>query len=176
MNKSTLLIFVLVASGQWLSAQKIEVEKRVPEQEFPAVAIEWLGGHFDGRKCKRYYLESDGDTTNFEAKFKWQGECYSVEFFKNGSLKDIEKQVDFKTIPATAQAKINERFRQDFKKSKVKKVQEQTLPGQAGHRYEIEVKGKNSDGTAYFEYLFEEDGKLLKSRKILLPPNNITLY
>lgn len=176
MKKITWLTFLLMAAGQWLFAQKIEVEKRVPEDELPVAALELLNERFDARKCKRYYLESDGDTTNFEAKFKWQGECYSVEFFKNGQLKDIEKKVDFKKIPPATQAKINERFRQDFKKFKVKKVQEQTMPGQNGRRYEIEVKGKNDEGTAYFEFLFEETGNLVERRKIILPSNNINLY
>ena len=176
MKKTALLIFFLAALAQCFFAQKIEVEKRIPEREFPTKAIEWLNGDFQGRKCERYYLESDGDTTNFEAKFKWQNERYSVEFFKNGDLKDIEKQVDFKIIPAAVQLKITGRFQQDFKKFKVKKVQEQTLPGQPGQRYEIEMKGKNDEGTAFFEYLFEEDGSLLLRRKIELPSNNITLY
>jgi hypothetical protein len=176
MKKPALLFFLLAAFGQWVFAQKIEVEKRVSEQEFPAAAINRLDQDFQGRKCTRHYLESDGDTTNFEAKFKWQGERYSVEFFKNGELKDTEKQVDFKKITAVAQEKINGRLRQDFKKFKVKKVQEQTLPGLPGHRFEIEVKGKNSEGAGYFEYLFEENGSLIRSRKIILPSNNITLY
>lgn len=170
------IFFLLAPQVQALFAQKTEVEKRIPEKSFPGNALLWLNAEFAQRKCLRYYLETDGDTTNFEAKFKWQGERYSVEFFKNGLLKDIEKQIRFKDIPASTQAVIQEKFQRVFKKFKVLKVQEQTLPNTPGKRYEIEVKGKNDSGTALFEYLFEADGRLVLSRQIILPPNNITLY
>lgn len=170
------LIFLLSLQVQALFAQKTEVEKRIPEKSFPGDALLWLNAEFAQRKCLRYYLETDGDSTNFEAKFKWQGERYSVEFFQSGVLKDIEKQIRFNDIPASVQAEIHEKFRQDFKKFKVLKVQEQTLPNISGKRYEIEIKGKNDRGTALFEYLFEADGRLVLSRQIILPPNNITLY
>ncbi len=176
MKKSSLFIFLLAAFGQTLLAQKIEMEKRIPEQEFPPAAIDWLNDKFSDRKCNRFFLESDGDTTNFEAKFKWQKSCYSVEFLNDGSLKDIEKQVKFKEIPAAVQTSINKQFQEDFKKFKLKKVQEQTLPGRLEKRYEVEIKGKNDEGTAFFEYLFESDGRLVMRQKIILPTNNITLY
>lgn len=174
--KNFFWILFLALQVQALFAQKTEVEKRIPEKSFPGDALLWLNAEFAQRKCLRYYLETDGDITNFEAKFKWQGERYSVEFFKNGVLKDIEKQISFKDIPDSAQAGIHEKLRRDFKQFKVLKVQEQTLPNISGKRYEMEIKGKNDSGTALFEYLFEADGRLVLSRQIILPPNNITLY
>ncbi|MCB0683253.1 MAG: hypothetical protein KDC32_20470, partial [Saprospiraceae bacterium] len=59
---------------------------------------------------------------------------------------------------------------------KVKKVQVQTVPHDPDPRYEIELKGRNAAGAAFFEYLFSAGGNLLQRRKILLPPNHITLY
>lgn len=146
------------------------------ESEFPPTALSYLEEQYPDHGRTRYFLESGSDSVNFETKFKWQGSCYSIEFFKDGSLKDTEKQVKYASLEAGLMEVLNDRFRQDFKKWKVKKVQEQTLPGRPGLRYEIEVKGKSEEGWAFFEYLFEADGPLVLKRKIILPSNNITLY
>jgi Zn-finger protein len=159
-----------------LNAQKLEVEKRVRQDEFPKPALEYLDLHFEGKKCTRFFREYHADTTNYEAKFKWQKQRYSVEFLVNGTLKDIEKQVPFSALPTVGREKISAQWAKDFRKFKVVKCQEQTLPNRPEKRYEIEVKGKDADGMAFYEYLFEANGNLVKRQKIILPSNNITLY
>ena len=173
MKHLALLLLLLPA---WLPAQKIEIEKRVRQRDFPAEALSRLDRDFPERKCTRYYLESDQDSTNYEAKFKWMGNRYSVEFFRDGRLKDTEKQIGWGEVAAGPQALIEAQFQHDFSHFKVKKVQVQTVPHDPDPRYEIELKGRNAAGAAFFEYLFSAGGNLLQRRKILLPPNHITLY
>lgn len=170
----SMALFTALATG--LFGQKIEIEKKVSPEEFPAAALEYLNERYPDRGRTRHFLESGSDSTNFEAKFKWQGHCFSIEFFQDGKLKDSEREVKFAALPADLQQQVAARFQRDFKKFKVKKVQEQTLPGSSEPNYEIVVKGKAPDGRAFFEYLFAADGSVVLSQKIILPSNNITLY
>ena len=168
---------LVLFTSQSLSAQKIEVEKKVPPGQFPPPALRYLDENYADRGRTRHYLEAGSDTTKFEAKFKWQGVCYSVEFFEDGSLKDTEKEIDFDDIPAGPRQKMQEVFDADFQKAKVKRVQQQTLPGSPALRYELEVKGKtHPGGWAMWEYLFTAAGDVVRKDKIILPSNNILLY
>ena len=122
----------------------------------------------------KYYQEFAVDTMTYEAKFRWRDYLYSVKFYPDGALFDIEKKVNFHSLPEEVQAKIKEKWQQDFKKFRVSKCQEQT--SDAGLRYEIEMKGKKQGDTAFYEYLFEADGAFVKRSKIFLRPNDVTLY
>jgi hypothetical protein len=157
-------------------AQKVEVEKRISEKEFPVLAKTWLSENFNDATHMRFFREYTSDTTNYEAKFCWKKNRYSVEFLKTGQLKDIEKSIPFSEVPEPGRAVIRQVLQADFSKYKIIKCQEQTRPGHPGRRYEMELKGKKSSQTRLYEYLFEEDGRLVLSRKIVLPSNNITLY
>lgn len=158
-------------------AQKREAEKRIPAKRFPSLALGLLSDRFPSSTCKKYYLEMNGPDSSYEAKFKWEGAKYSVEFLPDGSLMDIEKKVTFTELIPAFRAAVEQQFGHDFKRYKVKKCQEQTRPGFQGKRYELEVEGKPISGkAAVFEYLFEENGALVQRREVLLPSNDINLY
>ena len=157
-----------------LFGQKIEVEKRIKKSEFPTVAETFIKEKFSEKKRIKYFKEINGDTIHYEAKFKSDGYCYSVEFFDNGQLEDIEKKIQENELPAATQKNINDYFARHYKKYKIKKIQEQT--GHGTTRYEIEAKGKDQSGTYLYEFLFSETGLFIQRQKIILPSNNITLY
>ena len=173
----TLLLFLLIACfPASISAQKIEVEKKIPRAEFPAEALKFLEEKFPGKKNSRFFLESGADTINYEAKSKWRGDCFSVEFLQDGKWKDTEMEVAFKGLTPSLQESVAAVLSESFSKFKVKRVQEQSMPGRLELRYEMEIKGKGPEGWGMWEYLFTSDGQLVEKQRILLPSNNITLY
>ncbi len=157
-------------------AQKMEVEKRVSKDEFPAPALQFLTKEYPGLRKDRYFKEFEGDTTNFEAKFCWQKERYSIEFQVDGSLKDIEKQVKFSSIPSEIRKLISQELDASFKKWRVSRCQVQQVPGRIEQWYEIEIKGKDHTGAVQYEYLFDDQGILVRKREIILPSNLINQY
>lgn len=163
-------------AGPTLFAQKIEVEKRISRNAFPSASLQWLVKEFPGLRKDKYYKEYHADTINYEAKFCWKKERYSVEFLKDGSLKDIEKQIKFTSIHSDIRQKITARLDSDFKRWKVSRCQEQQVSGIDLLRYEIEVKGSDQTGVVMFEYLFDEAGSLLEKQKILMPATLINQY
>lgn len=82
----------------------------------------------------------------------------------------------YKSLPETLRQEIEQRLDSDFKKWKVDRLQEQTLPGDAEKRYEIVIKGKDETGATKYEYLFGSDGTVIRKLKILLPSNLINQY
>ncbi len=157
-----------------LSAQKVEREKRVDSSEFPSLALDYLDKHFEGRRKVKLYQETSTDSITYEAKLKWNKSRYSVEFFSNGQLMDIEKLINFRDIPSFAKEKITQHWKEHFQKYKITRCQEQT--SDKGLRYEIEVNGKDKEGRALYEYLFDEKGAFIQKREILLRTTDMTLY
>lgn len=177
MLKNLLFYLFFLASLPFAFAQKQEVERRIPAKQFPVAAQALLADSFPDAACTKYFLEINEADTTYEAKFKWQRAYFSVEFQPSGSLKDIEKRVKFNGLPASVQVNINRQFDNDFIKYRIKKCQEQTLPGVVRKRYEIELEGRPRTGqTSVFEYLFEEDGSMIQRQKVFLPTNDINLY
>lgn len=169
-----LVIIGILPSVIFAQTQKKEVEQRIPSGDFPPLARKHIEKDFPNAKRLKFYREITNDTISFEAKFCSEKNWYSVEFTPEGKLLDIEKKVKFRTIPEATQTQIKKRWDQDFKKYRVKKCQEQT--SSLGIRYEIEVRGRGSEGTAFYEYLFAADGTFLQKREIVLRSSDVTLY
>ncbi|PHN05525.1 hypothetical protein [Flavilitoribacter nigricans] len=176
-----LMMTVLFLSGMFggtatqLLAQKVEMEERVSADEFPPDALREVRVRYpNGRRMKLYRERSNADSLTYEAKLLADGYWYSVEFFPDGSLLDIEKKIKFSSLPTTVRGRIQTRWQEDFRKYKVVKCQEQRADGTI--RYEIEVRGKGAERTAFYQYLFRADGTFVHLEKIALRPSDMTLY
>lgn len=167
------LLFICLANLASM-AQKIEFEKRIPADAFPNKALEQIEQDFPYAKKLKLYQEISSDSITYEAKFCYNRARYSVEFFEDGKLMDIEKKIKYNTIPAEARKTIEQQWNQDMRRFKVVKCQEQTST--LGIRYEIEVKGKAENNMDYYEYLFEADGTFVQKSKIILRPTDMNLY
>ena len=157
------------------TAQKFEMERRISKKKFPTASLNYLQEHFPEVEKIKYFLEKNrDDIIHFEAKFRYQDEYYSVEFYENGNLQDVEKKIVFGAIEQNIQSFIRNQWAADFKRYAIVKCQEQKALDKL--RYEIEVKGKNRYGTAYYEYLFESDGSFVRREMIILTPDDMVLY
>ena len=170
------LLFLVITTGQTTGAfsQKVEIEKRISQEAFPKQALQLVETDYPEAKKLKFYRERSADSTTFEAKFCFEKHRYSVEFNPDGDLLDIEKKIKFKTLPEPTQEAFEAKWSEDFKRFRVSKCQEQT--SSKGIRYEIEVKGKSSQGTDFYEYLFESDGTFIQRQKIILRPSDMSLY
>jgi len=155
-------------------AQKYEMERRVDPADFSPAAHRYLQENFQEGKKIRYYREVSQQGESFEAKFRWKGQRYSVEFGAEGDLQDVEREVPYRSLPDNVRRQIEMRWEEDFRKHRVDRTQEQQVGARL--RYELIVRGKESGGVSYFEYLFEDDGAFVDRQRIVLPPNDIIFY
>ncbi|WP_299366086.1 hypothetical protein [Winogradskyella sp.] len=178
------LLFVLLCFGQLVLGQtKNEKEKRIKLSAFPITAqniIETLPKH-----CKRinFYKETDGEKLSFEAKFKYKGKRYSLEFSDQGLIEDLEVLTKFKAVETSIKTRIKDYFKSSYTKHKVIKVQEQyvfdsqfepsqfitqVLSQDSGivPNFEIIAEVKANKQRHLREFTFNKDGALLSFKTI----------
>lgn len=120
------LLFVILCFGQFVLCQtKNEKEERVSLSEFPEAAQKVI--KVLPEQCKRinFYKETDGEKHSFEAKFKYKGKRYSLEFSQQGIIEDLEITTKFKTLNESIKTKINAYFTSNYTKHKHIKIQQQ---------------------------------------------------
>ncbi|HKK87245.1 MAG TPA: hypothetical protein VJ917_00260 [Saprospiraceae bacterium] len=164
-----LLLFSFIGFGQ-----KLEIEKRIRQDDFPVKAIQYLEENYGLEGKIKWYTEESGEQKSYEAKFSREQQLYSVEFYEDGSLMDVEIEISYEDIPAESRSLIEKKWDHDFRKSRVRRVQQQE--SELGRRYEIIVRGKKDKNTELYEYLFESDGQFVKSLMILARPDDLNLY
>jgi hypothetical protein len=156
-------------------AQKFEIERRVSAKDIPAGIPELLEERFPERRRVKYYKEQSDQGLFFEAKFCLEKSLFSVKFFPDGSLKNIERKIPFKAIPADIAANMQEGLEGYFLRSRIVKVQEQ-LENSLVVGYEMEIKGKSKDHLGLFEAYFDSSGNLKNIRTIENPPNDFMFF
>lgn len=182
-------LFFFVSFG--LAGQtKFEKEERVKAEEFPKEAIGLLKTVLLPKKIK-YYKEQSDKGISYEAKFKHNGFFFSVEFSSDGNLEDIEAEIT--QLPKQAQLAIDEYLSKEFTKYKLKKIQRQFIKTPEDDplpvlktalvnahsptvNYELIVRAKATSGWEQLEMLFNANGKLISSKKIVPTPYEHILY
>ena len=185
------IISILFCSNANLFAQqKREFEKKINEQDVPIKAVDFVKRSFVKTRGLNWYEELSSGKQSFEAKFKYNGKWYSVEFDPNGLIEDIEIRMKISELPQELQSKLLSYLNSNYQKHKFIKIQEQWSGkerammkavqtkdlSQITIRYEIEFYGKNEQEDAMWEGLFDQGGNLIERREIILRPTDNLLY
>jgi hypothetical protein len=164
---------------------KQEMERPISKRDMPERAIQLLEPFLENTRQVKFYQESDGEQTSYEAKFLWQQKTLSIEFFNNGKLMDIEQLITFEEVEASAIKEIASYFKNNFSRHKITKTQRQFTAEKRRDnseevieefldndwedltiRYEIIARVKGSDMFGAYEFLFDQEGKLMQKRAI----------
>lgn len=162
---------------------KQEVEKSISRDEMPNNALVLINQFWNEQKKADFYREFDGEKISYEAKLKWEGHQYSIEFDEQGSLSDIEQLIEFNEIPETLRNTITVEIEQQYSKFRINRVQRQFLSEGADEelltrllngnyeglniRYELEIDGQSESDFGSFELLFNNNGQQIQKRKIV---------
>ena len=112
---------------------------------------------------------------------------YSVEFSEDGQLEDIELLVKEVDIPGDSWGSMQQYFKDNFKKFRIKKIQQQYpfLPGSTPQKtirnafqnllipelnYEVIVSGKEENIYSEYEILFDASGNFISIRTSIPAP------
>ncbi|MEB2781016.1 hypothetical protein U3A58_11485 [Algoriphagus sp. C2-6-M1] len=186
-----ILLFYGMITESSFAQVKIEREFGIKENEVPKEARDWLYDAFESTRRIKWYKEVFESGYSYEAKFKLQGEFYSVEFDSIGRIQDVEVELDFEKLPSDLQNGLKAYLSTDYKSSDIKRIQiqysgesddledffdENRLEGILT-RYEIEYIGPDENGASeLWEGLFSEDGQLIQKRKIILTPSENLIF
>ncbi|MEL6809936.1 MAG: hypothetical protein AAFP76_01225 [Bacteroidota bacterium] len=184
------LLSILVIAPM-ASQGKEEYEKRIKPQDFPTQASQLLKDSGLNIDRLKYYKEVDGDHRSFEAKFKYEGRRYSVEFDDQGILEDIEIDRKKRAIPKSTVQPITEYLNDTYVKWKIEKIQiqypndgnaEEVLNSalqmitDAPTNIELIVVTKSEGKLSWFEYLFSKEGILLNKRPVIRRSYDFLLF
>ena len=161
--------------------EKIEKESRIDLTVVPKNAQSFISDLALDNKIK-WYLEQGINQTTIEAKFKHNGKKYSVEFDSIGNIEDIEVEISWKDLEAGVKESIKKQLDLNCLKHKINKIQTQYLGNSKNlsflfkqnsntqkleTNYELIVRCNQENEVNLFEYLFNHQGKLISTSKII---------
>jgi len=194
MRGTVFLLLLLVNLILIAQNPKKEIEHVIDKSEMPAKAVELIHDWIEEGKKVRFYRERDLDQMSFETKFIWKGSRYSVEFYEEGRLMDVEKIIGLEDIDSQTQTAIKKALSEQFEKYKIRKIQrqftgkgmsdeeivEKLMEGETEQltiKYEIVVDGREHSGDmGPYEMRFDSLGKKLVERKIIRRSLDNLLY
>lgn len=178
----TFIIFFYAFAGTGISQVKFEKEIRLESEYVPQIAQNLIDSMGFYKKIK-WYKEIGLKQVTVEAKTKYEGHWYSIEFAENGEFEDVEVELKMRELPQATQTAIEQYLQSIFEKYCIRKVQVQYTgePKAITHfvrnrkaddaiqkKYELVVASKVNKTFKTFEYLFSEKGEYLKKVEILL--------
>lgn len=184
MKYKHMLIFMVLAfaKAEFTKAQsteKIEKEEKITLDLIPKSMEKAVVEIGYARKKVRYYRETDGEKVSYEAKLRYRGKKYSIEFNENGILEDVEIDTRKRKISKEALLNIESVLDTMARKYLIEKIQEQYL---AKHKtttqvkenisnnkidnYELIVAFKDKRTIYRKEMLFDKKGNLISLRDV----------
>jgi len=184
MYKFKFLIFLIVffVSYNLFAQDKFEKESRIKPKDVPSKALSFIDSLKMDTKVK-WYLEEGLNKKSIEAKYKQNKVSYSIEFDSLGMIEDIEIEVNWGDLESSLRESISSQLQQNCSSHRIEKVQRQFTGSEndlftllntriifehLNINYEIIVRCKQLNEVDLFEYLFNNNGKLISTSKIVL--------
>ena len=184
MYKFKFLIFLIVffVSYNLFAQDKFEKESRIKPKNVPSKALSFIDSLKMDTKVK-WYLEEGLNKKSIEAKYKQNKVSYSIEFDSLGKIEDIEIEVNWGDLESSLRESISSQLQQNCSSHRIEKVQRQFTGSEndlftllntriifehLNINYEIIVRCKQLNEVDLFEYLFNNNGKLISTSKIVL--------
>jgi hypothetical protein len=190
LQKITYILFLSFGVFNFcFSQEKTEKESRVKSGEVPEAAREWLKDAFEKVRKPKWYVELSQVGKSYEAKFRFQGNFYSVEFDSVGNIQDVEIEIGQAEVSEEVWYQIQSYFDSQFELVKVAKIQQQFTGSKSDLedffdeeelegitvRYEIIFEGKKGLWELW-EALFDESGKFISKLKVQIRLNDNLIF
>ncbi|MDD4108082.1 MAG: hypothetical protein PHH93_05115 [Prolixibacteraceae bacterium] len=175
----TSLFFILQINAS--AQQKFERESRLKPDNVPPEALQFIKAVEMNTRWK-WYFEENLEGNSVEAKTKYNGRRYSVEFDTTGIIQDIEVETKWQEMDEHIRSNISESLDSLFTRHNIIKIQIQYSAekpvllailnnkaefSESRIQYEIEVKGKETGRPKLYELTFTELGKLTDISEII---------
>ncbi len=181
MFKLNLLLFFTLGSSFCFGQLKYEKETRLKNSQINQKASHFVKSLGFNTKIK-WYKETGMYRSTIEAKTKYKGKKYSIEFTPDGVLEDVEIAIRWLEINEQVQKNVSSYLNLKYIRYKIEKIQIQYsgnpqeirafLQNKSFERtfncyYEFVVIAKENKKYNKYELLFSESGNLIHSKKII---------
>ncbi len=174
-------LLVLLTKVDSFGQYKYEKESRIHSSELP-FQLDLDFDAYAGVKRLKWYKELNVDQVHYEAKFRFEGSDYSVEFDSLGVLEDVEVLCRFKNLEDSLSRQLTRNINSLYKKWKIDKLQEQYLINldvlkavldqslslkDLSSNYEMELIVLEQGERNHYELLFDSNLNLIRIRRIV---------
>lgn len=187
------LVICILPIFAFAQDNKVEKEDRIPLEEMPEKASSFLKENLpENIRKARYYYETDGKHTSYEAKFKYARRRFSVEFNTEGRLEDVEITAEKNELIKTVYNNIEAHLDKNHERFRIEKIQAQYLTNEdtdkntftrslnfqnfQPDKYELIVATKEAGKLEKFEMLFDAMGIFVEKRKIIMNSYDYLLF
>ena len=174
-------MLLLMLGLQCFSQTKLEREHRIKKSQFPSIEMDNLP--LENTKYLRYYREVDTSKITYTLKFKKGKMHYHIDYNDKGAIQNTGFMVKEVDIPTDAYVNINSYLKENFKKIKIKYIQQCYLGSYENvlkntfqnlilpsNTYKVLIRGKKTDKKEDYIAIFDAEGKLIKTT-MALPAN-----
>lgn len=175
------LMFFFFAFQIDVFAQKFEKESRLKPEDVPPAAQEFIRSANLNTSWK-WYFEENLKGNSVEAKTKYNGKRYSIEFDTSGKIQDVEVETRLTELDENISRNLRQVLDSIFTSHNIQKIQVQyasessvllaILKNEAESsaatvQYEMVVKGKKTGRPKLYELIFSDNGRLIESSEII---------
>lgn len=115
-----------------------------------------------------YFEKKEGDSLFYEAEFKFNKQEYNLRFSPQGDLLETEREIELDEILLSTKQNIEAALKENFKKSKIKQIQEVNPAGVKQYEVNIRVKNGNKFKGGFYKVMFDSLGKMLSIEEVKL--------
>ncbi|GAB3883008.1 hypothetical protein [Spirosoma agri] len=183
-------LLALFLSRPCQGQQKYEREYRIKSSAVPPKAARFIDDVF-AKTTVHWYGEESLTGRSIEAKLKFRGNQYSVEFDTSGTIQDVEMLIRYNQIPAKTRTKLTDQLNQKFDRFSVVRTQQQwtasladlktaiqtdAVPALVQVRYELTLNARKNRSANYYEVLCERTGAVVQVRQLVQRNTNNLMY
>ena len=137
-QKSTLVAFALIC----LSAFGTAAEKKIAKSSLPPAVVKTVQEQSQGATVRGYTQDSDHGKTEYEVEMTVDGHSKDVSIAADGSVLEVEEQVQMAGLPATVQAGLS----QKAGSGKITKIESITKHGAiVAYEAQVMTQGKHKE-------------------------------
>lgn len=179
--KMTFLLFLFALPFNLAGQFKYEREYDLKKENISGMAKTFMDSCCANSKVK-WYGEESLKGKSIEAKLKYKGALYSIEFDTSGYIQDVEKKIGLDHIPKNARLAIVNKLDSVFSKLKIDKIQLQWVGSNEALydlikkdnsvlpytiNYEVVLKGRKDKSAKMYEILFSSNGSIVSVSEIV---------
>src|SRR5262245_29336937 len=155
---SALAGLVLLAAVARADEKADKKSEKIPADKIPKKVMDVVKARFPGAKITSVEKETADKKVMYDIELTHKGRKYEMDILEDGTVLEIEKEVDFKDLPEAVRKAIKARY----PRAKVKVVMEVNLvkaKKETPDHYEVTLE---SAAKKTFEVLVSLDGKSIK--------------
>jgi hypothetical protein len=136
-------------------------EKRVNKNVIPEEIKNYLRLNYSEAKEIHYFKKKDKDSLIYEVEFELNREEYNLRFSLQGNLRETEREIELTEIQSSLQQSIKSALDNNFRKFKIRKIQEVNPADNKQYEVYVKVKKDRKFKGGFYKVMFDQSGKLL---------------